>query len=96
VEFACIVAVLGGIEGGVVSASAWAMFAGGLIGAIMMGVVGVALTHHLKGLMYSILGVPVGALFVFLYGAGREVAKPADKTRVPPASAGVWDKELDR
>jgi hypothetical protein len=96
VEFACIVAVLGGIAGGVLSASAWAMFAGGLIGAIVMGVVGVALTHHLKGLMYSILGVPVGALFVFLYWASREVAKPADKTCVPPASAGVWDKELDR
>jgi hypothetical protein len=96
VEFACIVAVLGGIAGGVLSASGWAMFAGGLIGAIVVGVLGVAVTHHLKGLMYSLLGVPVGAVFVFLYGAGREEAKPAAKTSPPPTSAGVWDKEPDR
>jgi hypothetical protein len=95
VAFASIVAVLGGIAGGVLSASSWAMFTGGLIGAILVGVGGVLATHHLKGLMDSILGAPLGALLVFLYGVGREVAKPAGKACLPPVSSGVWDNELD-
>ncbi len=96
VAFASIVAVLGGIAGGVLRASGWAMFAGGIIGAILVGVGGVVATLHIKGLIYSFLGAPFGALLVFLYEVGREVAKPADKACVPPASAGVWDHELDQ
>ncbi len=95
VAFASIVAVLGGIASGVLRPSGWAMFVGGIIGAILVGVAGVVATQHPKGLIYSFLGAPVGALLVFLYEFGREVAKPADKASVPPASAGVWDKELD-
>ena len=67
----------------------------GLIGAILVGVAGVVATQHLKGLIYSFIGAPVGALVVFLYEVGREMPKSADKACVPPASAGVWDKELD-
>ena len=72
------------------------MFAGGIIGGLVVGVGGVVATCHLKGLIYSFLGVPLGALIVFLYGAGHGVAKPADKAKIPTASAGVWDNELDR
>jgi hypothetical protein len=72
------------------------MFAGGIIGAILVGVGGVVATLHIKGLIYSFLGAPFGALLVFLYEVGREVSKPADKACVPPASAGVWDHELDQ
>ncbi len=93
--FASIVAVLGGIAGGVLRASGWAMFAGGLIGAIPVGVAGVVATLHLKGLIYSFLGAPVGALVVFLHQLGREMPKPADMSYIPQASAGVSDKELD-
>jgi hypothetical protein len=96
VAFASIVAVLGGIVGGVLRASGWAMFAGRIIGAIVVGVGGGVAALHIKGLIYSFLGAPFGALLVFLYEVGREVAKPADKACVPPASAGVWDKEFDR
>jgi len=93
--FAGIVAVLGGIASGVLRASGWAMFVGGLIGAILVGVGGVVATHHLKGLVYSFLGAPFGALFVFLYEVGRGVAKPADKACVPQTSAGVWDSDQE-
>jgi hypothetical protein len=51
VAFASIVAVLGGIAGGVLRASGWAMFAGGIIGAILVGVGGVVATLHIKGLI---------------------------------------------
>jgi uncharacterized membrane protein (UPF0136 family) len=94
--FSSIVAVLGGIAGGVLRASGWTMLAGGLIGAILVGVAGVVATHHLKGLIYSFLGAPVGALVTFLYQVGRKIPKRADKACMPPASAGVSDKELDR
>jgi hypothetical protein len=93
---ASIVAILGGIAGGVLSASGWAMFAGAIVGAIVIGLLGVVATLHLKGLIYSIIGGPLGALVVFLYGVGRETAKPVVQTRVPPTSAGIWDNELDR
>lgn len=96
VGFAIVVAVLGGIAGGVLRASGWAMFAGAIVGAIVSGVLGIVATLHLKGLIYSIIGGPLGALVVFLYGVGREAAKPAVQTRVPPTSAGIWDNELDR
>jgi hypothetical protein len=56
--FASIVAVLGGIAGGVLRASDWAMFAGGIIGAILVGVGGVVATRHIKGLIYSFLDAP--------------------------------------
>ncbi len=95
-ESAGIVAVLGGIAGGVLRASGWAMLAGSIVGAIVVGVGGVLATQHIKGLVYSLLGVPFGALLVFLYGVVRESAKPEDKAGVPPASAGIWDRELDR
>jgi hypothetical protein len=94
--FASIVAVLGGIAGGILRASGWAIFAGGLIGAFLAGVAGVMVTLHLKGLIYSFLGAPVGALVVFLNQVGRKIPKPADKACAPQASAGVSDKELDR
>lgn len=96
VGFASIVAVLGGLAGGTLKASGWAMLAGGLAGAILVGVGGVVATHHLKGLIYSFFGAPCGALVVYLYEIGREGTEPADKAWVPPAPGGVWDNELDR
>jgi hypothetical protein len=91
-----IVAVLGGIAGGVLRATGWTMFAGGVIGAVVVGIGGVVATHHLKGLVYSFVGVPFGALFVFLYGVGHKMAKPAVRACVPPVSADAWGGELDR
>src|SRR4051794_9045038 len=64
VATAAIMAVLGGVAGGLLRASGWAMFAGGIVGAIVVGVGGVAATHHLKGLIYSCIGAPFGALLV--------------------------------
>ena len=94
--FAGIVAVLGGIAGGILRASGWAMFAGGLIGAILVGLGGVVATRHLKGLVYSLLGAPVGAIIVFCMNSAERWKKPVGRASVPPASAGVWDDELDR
>lgn len=91
VEFAGIVAVLGGIAGGVLRPSGWAMFAGGIVGAIVVGLLGVVVTRHLLGLSYSLVGAPLGALLVFLVGIRREAGKPV----VPAAADGVWDKEFD-
>jgi hypothetical protein len=96
VGLASIVAILGGITGGVLRASGWAMFAGAIVGAIVLGLLGVVATLHLKGLIYSIIGGPLGALVVFLFGVGREAAKPVVQTRVPITSAGIWDNELHR
>jgi hypothetical protein len=96
VGMAGMVAVLGGVAGGVLRASGWAMLAGSLLGALVVGVFGVVVTLHLKGLIYSFLGAPIGAVFVYLYGVSHDVAKPSDKEPAPAASAGVWDSELDR
>lgn len=96
VAFACVVAVLGGAAGGLLKAAGWAMFAGAIIGAIAVGIFGVVATFHLKGVIFAFVGAPMGALVVFVYGISHEVGKPWDKTCVPPASGGVWDRELDQ
>jgi hypothetical protein len=93
--FVTVVAVLGSVAGGALKASGWAILAGGLIGAILAGVADVRATQQVKGVFYSFLGAPVGALVVVLYEVSRELSKPAEKACVPPVSAGVWDKDLD-
>jgi hypothetical protein len=82
-------AALGGLAGGFLRVRSLALFAGGIIGAIVFGVCGVMVTLHPKGLVYAALGAPIGAVFAFAYGADHKGARP-------PASDGVWDDELDR
>ncbi|QEH36050.1 hypothetical protein OJF2_46080 [Aquisphaera giovannonii] len=94
--FACTVAVLGGLAGGMLTASGWVVFAGGIVGAVVVGLLGVVATHHLKGLIYSVLGGPLGALFAFVHVVNCRTEKPSDLTKVSPPSAGIWDDELDR
>jgi hypothetical protein len=94
-EHAGIMAIIGGLAGGVLQASGWAMFVGGILGALVFGIFGVVLTFHLKGLVYSILGAPVGAVLVYIDGVSHEIAKPSDNANGSPKSAGVWDREMD-
>jgi hypothetical protein len=91
-----ILAVLGGVAGGILRASGWAMFAGGVLGALVTGAFGVVSTMHLKGLVYAPIGVPVGAVLVYLYGVNHEGAKPSGNASTLPGSVGVWDNDLDR
>ena len=94
--FLGILAILGAVAAGFLSATGWAMLAGGLVGAIAMGLLGVLATLHLKGLIYSFLGAPIGAVVVLLYQLEAETAKPSAKAKASPAQSGVWDDELDR
>jgi hypothetical protein len=95
-EFTAIVAVLGGVAGATLRSAGWAMFVGGIFGAIAVGICGIVVTHHLKGLIFAFIGAPLGAILVYLYGIGHQTAKPSDKARVSPAQSGFWDGELDR
>jgi hypothetical protein len=91
-----ILVAIGGFAGGVLSPSGKAMFAGGIVGAVVVGIFGVVATLHLKGLIYAFIGAPIGAVLVYLYGVGHEVAKTSGKTPSPQGSADVWDSDLDR
>jgi hypothetical protein len=75
VAFVSIVAILGVVASQCFSATGWAMLAGGFLGAIATGLLGVVATLHLKGLVYSFIGVPIGAVFVLLYRLEHEAAK---------------------
>ena len=96
VAFVGLMAIVGAVAAGFLSATGWAMLAGGIVGAIATGLCGVVATLHLKGLIYSFIGAPFGALFVFLYRLEHGAAKPSDKAKAPSAQSGVWDGELDR
>ena len=90
VAFVGYMAVLGSVAAGFLSATGWAMLAGGIVGAIATGLWGVVATLHLKGLIYSFVGAPFGVLFVLLYRLEYEAAKPSDKARASQAQSGVW------
>jgi hypothetical protein len=88
--FASIVAILGAVAAECLSPTGWAMLGGGIHGAIVTGLLGVVATLHLKGLMYSFIGVPIGAVFVLLYGRPNlEAEKPLDKAGAPPVRSGL-------
>ena len=59
-------AVLGGLAGGLLSRDGWKTLAGAVLGAIAAGLFGVVTTLHLKGLIYSFVGVPLGTLAVYI------------------------------
>jgi hypothetical protein len=94
--FAALVAILGGLAGAVLSRDGWQMFAGGVVGAIAMGLLGVLGTGHLLGLTISIIGGPLGALAVYLHFLTREPPAPIAKSKAMARSEGLWDREIDR
>jgi hypothetical protein len=96
IAFTVIMAALGASAFAFLSATGWAMLAGGLVGSVAAGLLGVLATLHLKGVIYSFLGAPVGAIWVLLHRLGREGRKPPDTAVASPARPGVWDAELDR
>ena len=71
------------------------MLAGGIVGAIVAGLLGVAATLHLKGLIYSFWGVPLGAWLVLQYRIGHKSKTPVVKAQARPGQSGVWDADLD-
>jgi hypothetical protein len=95
VMFAGIMTVLGGLAGGVLSRDGWEMLAGAVFAAIAAGLFGVLATLHLKGLIYSLVGVPVGALAVYFHRTSKQDAKMT-RTQTLPTSDGLWDREMDR
>jgi hypothetical protein len=96
VMFAGIVAILGGLAGGLLSRDGWQMLAGAVAGAIAVGLLGVVVTLHLKGLIYSIVGGPLGAVAVYLHFLTRESPASMARAKALPRGEGVWDRELDR
>jgi len=96
VAFVGIMAILGAVAAGFLSTTGWAMLAGGIVGAIATGLFGVLATLHPKGLVYSFIGAPLGALFVLIYRLEHEPAKSSHKASASPAQSGVGDRELDR
>jgi peptidoglycan/LPS O-acetylase OafA/YrhL len=96
IVFASIMAVLGAVASGFLSGTGWSMLAGGIIGAIVVGICGVLATLHTKGLVYSFLGAPLGAFLVLLYRLEHEKAKAAQKKPPSKLQPAVWDDELDR
>ena len=93
---AAILVAIGSFAGGVLSPSGKAMFAGGIVGTLVIGIFGVVATLHLKGLIYAFIGAPIGAVLVYLYGVSHELAKPSGKMPSPQGSADFWDSGLDR
>jgi hypothetical protein len=89
-------AVLGGVASGFLSRTGWAMIAGGIIGAIVVGLFGVLATLHIKGLIYSFLGAPLGVFLVLLYRLEYEKVKPVQKEPASKSQPGAWVDELDR
>lgn len=73
--FAAVGASLGGISGGAWRASGRAMFAGGILRAILAGAVGVVATRQPNGVIYSFLG----ALFMALYETSRRSSRSSGK-----------------
>ena len=96
VMFAGILAILGGLAGGLLSRDGWRMLAGAVAGAIAVGLLGVVVTLHPKGLIYSIVGGPLGAVAVYLFFLPQESPVSMAKAKAPPRAEGVWDRELDR
>jgi hypothetical protein len=96
VAFVSIVAILGGLAGGLVSREGWLMLTGALVGAIAVGLLGVVATLHPKGLIYSIFGGPLGAVAVYLYFRAIESPVPTAKAKALPRTEGIRDRELDR
>ena len=94
--FAGIVAILGGLAGGLLSRDGWQMLGGAVVGAIAMGLLGVVATLHLKGLIYSIFGGPLGAVAVYLHFLNRPQPVPMAKAKAQSRAEGLWDRELDR
>jgi len=95
VSLSSILAVLGGVAGSFLKKSGWMLFAGGIVGAIVTGVIGVIVTLHPKGLIYSIFGGPLGVVIMFLHGINHEVTNSSRNTFVSASTSGVWDRELD-
>ena len=96
--FVGIMAALGAVAAGFLSRTGWAMLGGAAVGALVAGICGVIATMHPKGLIYSILGVPFGAVLVMLCCLEDEPPNRAHRSpsRSPsPAQSGVWDRELD-
>jgi len=96
-KLAGIVAVLGGVAGGALSASGWRMFVGAAVGALVFGISGAMGRLHLKGFIYAFLGGPIGALVVFLANSAREEAAgrgPTAAGPVPPKHASGSDRPI--
>jgi hypothetical protein len=93
---AALVAILGGLASGVLSRDGWQMLAGAVVGAIATGLFGVVATLHIKGLIYSFIGVPLGAVAVYLFCLAPDSAVPMAKAKDLPKTEGIWDRELDR
>ncbi len=88
--------ILGGLAGGLLSRDGWQMLGDAVLGAIAMGLLGVVATMHLKGLIYSIIGVPLGAVAVYLHLLTRESHVSTANAKTLTRTEGVWDQELDR
>ncbi len=95
VAFMVIVAALGAAAAGFLSRTGWLMLGGGLAGSIVAGLCGVLLTFHPKGLIYSFLGAPIGAVLVLLRRLEQASKKPPPEASALSARSGVWDDELD-
>jgi hypothetical protein len=98
-SFVAIMAALGALVAGCLSRIGSAMLAGAAGGALMAGLFGAILTMHPKGLIYSFIGVPIGAVVMMFYQLEHVPPRSSHRSRRPPApspkKSALWDRKLD-
>jgi hypothetical protein len=72
------------------------MIGGALIAWITLGIVIILIFRDGVGIVWgAILGLPLGALFGFIFGIRRESKDSSEKRTRPATLTGVWDREFD-
>jgi hypothetical protein len=81
-----IMAVMGALAAGLLSATGWALLGGGAITAMATGLAVAIATRHVKGFYYSWVGALLYVVLVILYWLRPLAAKPSDKTEPSPGA----------
>lgn len=80
-----IIAIMGALAAGLLSATGWALLAGGVTAAVATGLAVAIASRHVKGFFYSWVGALLYLVLVILYWLRRQAAKPSDKAKPSPA-----------
>jgi hypothetical protein len=88
--------VLGALGGAFVGRTGWRIIGGAMLGWLVVGILSVFATRHIKGMLYGALfGAPLGAILALVAAVHAYKVNPS-KSRMPsPERSGVWDAEFD-